>query len=64
MGKSNAAYLEVKKSQLSGHWYWHAKAANHEIIAQSEGYVHRTDAIEAASKAFPGIEVKETFPHA
>lgn len=26
-------------------WYWRLRAANHEIIAQSEGYARKADAL-------------------
>ena len=28
-------------------WFWHLKAANHEIIAQGEGYRNKADALAA-----------------
>ena len=28
-------------------WFWHLKAANHEIIAQGEGYRNKDDALDA-----------------
>ena len=31
-------YFEYWKAQ-DGNWYWHLKGANHEIVAQGEGYV-------------------------
>lgn len=33
--------FEVWKSK--GHWYWHLKAANGEIIAQGQPYKRKTD---------------------
>lgn len=30
-------------------WYWNLKAANHEIIAQSEGYTTKANALHAVS---------------
>lgn len=31
---------------LNGEWRWRLKAANGEIVAQSEGYLHRGSAID------------------
>ena len=30
-------------------WYWHLKSANHETIAQGEGYVSKQGALNAIS---------------
>lgn len=30
-------------------WYWRLRAANHEIIAQGEGYVNRLDCVKAVN---------------
>lgn len=38
---------EYWKSALSGKWYWHYKAANHEIVAQSEGYSSKENCLHA-----------------
>lgn len=35
--------FELYKSGL--YWYWRLRAANHEIIAQGEGYHNRQDAV-------------------
>lgn len=47
-------YAEVFEAD-DGLWYWHVKAANHEIIAQSEGYVNRGDAISVLEQHFPDV---------
>lgn len=31
----------------AGEWRWHLKAANHEIIAQGEGYKNKADCLSA-----------------
>jgi uncharacterized protein len=36
-------YFKAKNDQ----WYWRLKAANGEIIAQSEGYINKADARHA-----------------
>jgi uncharacterized protein YegP (UPF0339 family) len=38
---------EYWKSSKDGNWYWHLKAANGEIVAQSQGY----DSIAAKLRA-------------
>jgi uncharacterized protein YegP (UPF0339 family) len=40
-------------------WYWHAQAANNEIVASSspESYTRKEDAARAAEAVFPGIPV-------
>ena len=30
-----------------GYWYWNLRSANHEIIANGEGYVHKQSAYNA-----------------
>jgi uncharacterized protein YegP (UPF0339 family) len=39
--------FELYKSGI--YWYWRLRAANHEIIAQGEGYHNRQDAINAVN---------------
>lgn len=33
--------------QRGAAWYWHLRAANHEIVAQSEGYNSKQGALHA-----------------
>ena len=40
-------YFEIFKSDKNNQWYWHLKAANHEIIAQGEGYIKKDDCVHA-----------------
>jgi uncharacterized protein len=40
-------YFQIWPS--GGLWYWHLKAANHEIIAQGEGYTNKAAALHAIS---------------
>jgi uncharacterized protein YegP (UPF0339 family) len=42
-------YYQIGQSHLDNLWYWHLKAANHEIIAQGEGYVSKAGALHAVS---------------
>lgn len=46
--------LAVKRGG-DGQWYWHAQAGNNEIVATSEGYTERNDAVEAALDVFPHV---------
>lgn len=34
-------------------WHWHVRAANGEIVAASETYSRRTDAMRTAERLFP-----------
>lgn len=34
---------------VNGQWYWHLRAANHEIIAYGEGYINREDCVHAVN---------------
>ena len=38
-------YFQVWQSSRDWKWYWHLKAANHEIIAQGEGYSTKAGAL-------------------
>lgn len=38
-------YFQLYRSGY--YWYWRLRAANHEIIAQGEGYHNRQDAVNA-----------------
>jgi uncharacterized protein YegP (UPF0339 family) len=44
-------YTEVFEG-VDGQWYWHRKAANHEVIAQSEGFTTKQHAVRAATRVF------------
>ncbi|OSI25078.1 YegP family protein [Neisseria dumasiana] len=55
-------YFEVYKD-VKGEYRWRLKAANHEIIAQSEGYttkqncLHAVDLVKSTTPATPVKEV-------
>lgn len=36
-------YFEMWQSANNKNWYWHLKAANHQVIASGEGYVNKAD---------------------
>ena len=40
-------YYRYWQSTQNGHWYWHLRAANHEVIAHGEGYVNEADCLRA-----------------
>jgi hypothetical protein len=42
-----------------GQWRWHVQAPNHEVVEQGEGYVRRIDAVDAALRHHPRIDVAE-----
>ena len=42
-----------------GLWRWRAIALNHEIVAVSESYVRRKDAVDEAVNLWPDIEISE-----
>jgi uncharacterized protein YegP (UPF0339 family) len=42
-----------------GQWFWHVQAPNHEIVEQGEGYVRRIDAVDAALRHHPRVDVAE-----
>lgn len=42
-------YYEVWQSVNNRAWYWHLKSANHEIIANGEGYTTKEGALHAVS---------------
>ena len=42
-------YFQIWKSTQNGQWYWHLKAANHEIIASGEGYLSKEHCLHAVS---------------
>ena len=47
-------YAEIWKSSHNGHWYWHVRAANHEIVTQSQGYTTKAAALHGLSLIFTG----------
>lgn len=36
-------YYEMWQNQQNKNWYWHLKAANHQILASGEGYQNKAD---------------------
>jgi len=38
-------------------WYFHRVAANNEVVADSEGYQNRADAVATAVRLFPDVNV-------
>ncbi len=60
--QNKAMYYSVWKSTVNSNWYWNLKSANHEKIAQSEGYTTKASALHAidllkSSSAAPVHEV-------
>jgi len=53
-------YIKVFQGE-DGDWYFGAYSANHEEVAQSEGYTRKSDAEQAARSAFPDkpLEVED-----
>lgn len=55
--------MQFQLYKSGSYWYWRLRAANHEIIAQGEGYVNRQDAVNvvnlvmSTTKATPFVEV-------
>jgi uncharacterized protein YegP (UPF0339 family) len=47
-------YAEIWKSPRNHQWYWHIRAANHEIVSQSEGYMTKAGAIHGLRLIFSG----------
>lgn len=39
-------YFQIWQSTSNRNWYWHLKAANHEIIATGEGYQRKDDCLK------------------
>lgn len=61
---SGDAKYEVVKGE-DGQWYFHLKAANGEIVSQSEGYSRREDAelgVESAQRAAAAAEGADPGP--
>jgi hypothetical protein len=67
--QSNVDFIEVfgrrhfvhgkEYDTLPVSWYWHAKAGNGEIVAQSEAFTRESDARRAAEAVFPEIRIVE-----
>jgi uncharacterized protein YegP (UPF0339 family) len=55
---SNARLIEVFKSIDDEQWYYHAKAANGEIVANSEAYKSKSNALRAAEDTFPDTQIE------
>ena len=36
-------YFQIWLSDNNKQWYWHLRAANHQVIANGEGYYNRED---------------------
>lgn len=47
-------YAEIWLSTTNYQWYWHIRAGNHEIIAQSEGYTTKASAMHGLRLVFSG----------
>lgn len=41
--------MQFQLYKSGSYWYWRLRAANHEIIAQGEGYVNKLDAQKAVA---------------
>ena len=39
--------FEIWKSSANSLWYWHLRAANHQIVAHGEGYATKDGALNA-----------------
>lgn len=53
-------YYTVFKG-TNGNWYWNLKAANHQIIANGEGYANKADVLTVIGlvKASSAAPIKE-----
>jgi hypothetical protein len=40
-------YFQIWQNKTNKNWYWHLRAANHEIIAHGEGYTAKQNAMAA-----------------
>lgn len=61
MTESNVDHIEVFEGGADAEtaaFFWRAKAANGEIVAQGEGHTRREDAVRAAEGVFPGVPVR------
>lgn len=57
--ETNVQGIEVYTGK-DGQWYWRARAANGEIVAEGEGYTRQDDARKGAGEVFPGIPIAGT----
>lgn len=48
---SNVDRVEVWQG-ADRQWYWHAKAANNETVAEGEGYVNKSDLLDQVFRLF------------
>lgn len=53
-------YFTILKNS-SGRYYWNCKAANHEIIAQSETYVSKAGALNAVRALQAGAATAQIY---
>jgi len=51
-------HAEVFKG-TDGLWYWHIKAGNGEVIAQSEGYAGKEHVLDVLASHYPDTPVVE-----
>lgn len=56
--ETNVKNVYVFMSPQDGQWYWRAKAANGEIVAQGESHIYKNDAVRAAQGVFPDFEIE------
>lgn len=40
-------YFTIRQSPANANWYWRLLSGNHEIIANGEGYVRKSDCLHA-----------------
>ena len=40
-------YFTIRQNQTNKWWYWRLQTGNHEIIANGEGYVNKSDCLHA-----------------
>jgi len=55
---TNATNIETFQGE-DEQWYWRAKGANGEIVAQGEGHGRHEDAVRAAGEVFPGVPIDQ-----
>lgn len=53
--------IQVFKSPVNRQWYFHLKARNGKLIAQSEGYHKKASAIKTAKRLLFSFSVKVTL---
>jgi uncharacterized protein YegP (UPF0339 family) len=57
--KAARDYAELYRSKQDGKWYWHMRAGNGEMIADSEGYSRKIDARDVLEQHFPDAMIVE-----